>query len=83
MMCSKPILVNEGTSMADIVREEKCGLVVPYGDITAIRDAILLLKNDPELARQLGANGRRAYEQKYSWKIMEDRLLGLYNKFQD
>jgi glycosyltransferase involved in cell wall biosynthesis len=80
MMCGIPILVNDGTSMADIVRKENCGLVVPFGDINAIRDAILLLKNDPQLARQLGANGRRAYEQTYSWKIMEDRLLGLYQE---
>jgi len=83
MMCGIPILVNEGTSMADIVRKETCGLVVPYGDINAIKDAILLLKNDPRLRKQLGANGRRAYEQKYDWKIMEDRLLALYQEIQN
>jgi glycosyltransferase involved in cell wall biosynthesis len=78
MMCGKPILVSDGTAMAEIVREEKCGLVVPYGDVDAIKHAILKLKNDPALCRHLGENGRRAYETKYNWKIMEERLLEVY-----
>lgn len=80
MMCGKPIIVNDGTSMADIVREENCGIVVPYGDYHAIRDAIIKLKNDPDLCKKLGENGRRVYEEKYNWKIMEERLLNIYNK---
>ena len=82
MMCRKPILVNEGTSMAEIVRKENCGLVVPYGDVNAIKHAIMMLKDDPQLGKQLGANGRRAYEQKYSWAIMKERLLALYKESQ-
>jgi glycosyltransferase involved in cell wall biosynthesis len=82
MMCGKPILVNEGTSMADIVRKENCGLVVPYEDIRALKEALCLLKDNPDMGKQLGANGRKAYEQQYGWKIMEERLLELYKKIQ-
>ena len=78
MMCGKPILVSDRTAMAEIVRKEECGLVVPYGDVDAIKHAILTLKNDPALCRRLGENGRRAYETKYNWKIMEERLLKIY-----
>ena len=80
MMCGKPILVSDGTAMAEIVREEDCGLVVPYGDVDAVKHAILTLKNDPALCRRLGENGRRAYETKYNWKIMEERLLEIYRR---
>lgn len=80
MMCGKPILVSDGTTMAEIVREEGCGLVVPYGNFDAVRHAILTLKNDPALCKRLGENGRRAYETKYNWKIMEERLLEIYEK---
>ena len=78
MMCGKPILVSDETTMAEIVRKEDCGIVVPYGDVDATKRAILTLKNDPALCRRLGENGRRAYETKYSWKIMEERLLKIY-----
>lgn len=80
MMCGKPILVSDGTAMAEIVREEDCGLVVSYEDVDAIKHAILTLKNDPALCRRLGENGRKAYETKYSWEIMEERLLEVYRR---
>ena len=78
MMCGKPIIVNDNTTMADTVREECCGIVVPFGDKDALENAVLTLKNNPELRKELGENGRRAYETKYNWKIMEKRLLDLY-----
>jgi glycosyltransferase involved in cell wall biosynthesis len=78
MMCRKPILVGVGTSMAEIVARENCGLAVDCS-LSGIKEAILRLKLDPELCRRFGANGRQAYEQRYSWEIMERRLVGLYN----
>jgi len=83
MMCGKPIIVSDGSSMADIVRKENCGLVVPYGDVAAIQEAILRLKNNPELCQELGQNGRGTYENRYSWRIMEQRLLDSYQQLSD
>jgi glycosyltransferase involved in cell wall biosynthesis len=80
MMCAKPIIVSDQSSMAEIVRKENCGLVVPYGDAKAIKHAILMLKNDPALCKHLGENGRRAYETKYNWNIMKKRLIEAYNQ---
>lgn len=83
MMCTKPIIVSDGTYMANVVRDEKCGLVVSYGDIPALEEAITKLKNNPELCQSLGRNGRRAYENRYSWPIMEQRLLDIYQHICD
>jgi len=80
MMCGKPIIVSDGSSMANIVRRENCGIVVPYSDIESIKETIVKLKDDPKLRNELGENGRRAYEREYSWKIMENRLINAYNK---
>jgi glycosyltransferase involved in cell wall biosynthesis len=78
MMCGKPIVVSDGSSMANIVREENCGLVVPYGDITALKGAIISLRDNQPLREKLGQNGREAYESKYSWSIMQERLIDIY-----
>ncbi len=43
MMCKKPIIVNEETSMAEIVRKEKCGIIIPYNDENALKESILKL----------------------------------------
>jgi len=79
MMCGKPIIVSDGSSMARIVVDRNCGIVVPFGDVAAIRDAISALNSNLTLRKQLGENGRLAYERSYSWSIMEKRLIDAYN----
>lgn len=80
MMCGTPILANKGTSTADKVYKENCGLVMDADNIEEIREAIIKLRDNPELCEKLGANGRRAYEGRYSWAIMEQRLVDLYGE---
>ena len=80
MMCGKPIIINSGIAAGDIVREEECGVLVPYGDVDAIVKKIAELKDNKEYREMLGKNGRAAYEKKYSWRIMENRLLDEYHK---
>ena len=78
MMCGKPIIVSDGGAMANIVRKERCGAVVPYGDVPALIDALKTCRGDPQLRAELGANGRKAYDERYSWAIMEERVLSGY-----
>ena len=78
MMLGKPIIVSDDSSMANIVRENNCGLVVSFGDIKAIRESVVRMMNDPISREELGKNGRKAYEEKYNWMIMEDRLVKAY-----
>ena len=80
MMCGRPILVNQGTSTANKVGEENCGLVVDANNVEEIKEAIIKLRDNPGLCRELGANGRKAYEERYSWENMEQRLLALYRE---
>ena len=70
--------MNTGIACADIIQNEHMGVLVPYGDYEALKKAVLLLMNNPALRKELGENGRRAYDTKYNWKIMEKRLLDLY-----
>lgn len=78
MMLGKPIIVSRRTRMEDIVKQNKCGLVVDCNNTSEIKDAILKLKDSPKLCKKLGYNGRKAYEKKYNWEIMEERLLKIY-----
>ena len=80
MMCSKPIIVSHNTSTALKVATENCGLVVDPHDIEDIKKSITTLKNNPKLCQELGSNGRIAYQERYSWNIMEKRLMEIYNE---
>ncbi len=78
MMCGKPIIMNSEMGISEIIENEKFGYIMPYGDIKSLKNIIKELKN-PSLRTKLGFNGRKAYENKYSWKIMEKRLLDAYS----
>ncbi len=78
MMLGKPILVAAGTNMDRIVQAENCGVVVPYGDESALEAALQHLAENPQLRRELGENARRAYETRYGWPQMRRRLQQLY-----
>ncbi len=78
MMCQKPIIVSDCSAMANIVRKERCGVVVPYGDVELLKKEIIKLKNDRNYYFQLAENGRKAYEKTYNWDIMSKRLVDAY-----
>ena len=80
MICGKPILANKGSSTAAKVHDENCGLAVDANNIGEIGEAIIKLRDNPQLCEELGANARKAYEQRYSWQIMEQRLVALYQE---
>jgi glycosyltransferase involved in cell wall biosynthesis len=80
MMCARPIIVSNGTTMAKIVAQEHCGFVVTYGDINALRSLVTYLANNKRSLANYGQNGRRAYEEKYSWKSMVTALIDLYGR---
>lgn len=80
MMLGKPIIVAAGTNMDRIIAEIDCGRIVQYGDLPSLEKTLQSLASDPELVRKLGANARHAYETRYHWAIMSQRLIQLYEK---
>jgi len=79
MLCGKPLLVNKGSSTATKVFEEKCGFVVDANNVAEVRSAIIKLRDNPKLCQEFGSNARQAYATKYSWEVMKEKLLHLYD----
>lgn len=80
MMLGKPIIVSYNTNMDRIISTAEAGLVVTYGDEAALETALTKLADDPSLRQQFGQRSRAAYEQMYSWQVMESRLRDLYGE---
>ena len=75
MMGGIPIITNLSP---ELVKEIEFGIVVEYGNIEQIRSAITVLRDDSEMRKRLGDNGRKAFLQKYNWSIMERKLYDVY-----
>jgi glycosyltransferase involved in cell wall biosynthesis len=57
-----PVIATEavGAAAGGLVQHERTGLIVPAGDVQALRAALTRLRADPELRRRLGAAARQA-----------------------
>jgi glycosyltransferase involved in cell wall biosynthesis len=78
MAAGIPVIASDFPLWRDIVVGNHCGLCVDPMDPAAIAQAIDYLVKNPDLARQMGENGRRAVLDKYNWSEEEAKLLDLY-----
>lgn len=72
-----PVIVSDDGPLSRLVMRTNSGYVVPGGESEALTDALVELA-DPELAAELGANGRDAVEREYNWARDADRLRDVF-----
>jgi len=76
MMCSLPVITNISH---ELLNDTKCGISVGYDNVEQIKNAIITLRDNLDLRRSYGKNGRKAYLQKYNWTKMEEKLYRTYD----
>jgi phosphatidylinositol alpha-1,6-mannosyltransferase len=71
--CGLPVVAGNSGGIADAVRDGETGFLVPPEDPVAFAGAICRLLADEELAKRVGAAGRRAVETHYNWdRVVRD-----------
>lgn len=74
----KPAIASAAGGIVDVVKNEETGLLVPPGDADALAAAILRLCSDAGLSRRLGLAGQELVRREFSWPVITDRLVSLY-----
>jgi len=80
MMAGLPIICNDLILWKEIIDKYQCGITVDPENIGEIADAIAYLLDNPNQAKEMGLNGRKAVEEAYNWGIEEKKLVALYHK---
>ena len=78
MSAGLPIITSNFPRWRSLIEENNCGICVDPLDVNAISAAIKKLLDEPETARQMGANGKMAVLAKYNWQLEEKKLLDFY-----
>lgn len=76
MACGRPVIVSDHTFGNDLIEDGVNGWTVPIRDADAIADRLILLAEDPERRRLMGAAARRTAEQ-FTWEHYSARLAQL------
>ena len=79
MMFGLPVVCTDFILWKEIIDSEKCGLTVNPHDINQIKDAINFIIDNPDIAKQMGENGKNAVRKKYNWDVCESHLFEVYD----
>lgn len=75
-----PVIGSDFPLWREIIVDNECGVCVDPTKPEEIAKAIAYLYNNPTIAKEMGANGKRQVEEKYNWKIEEAKLTYLYEQ---
>lgn len=75
----KPVIVSDYPSM-EFVKKGQFGLVVEYGNIIQLKEALETILEDPELAKKLGQNGKSYVLENFSWNVVGRKVEDIYNQ---
>lgn len=78
MSCAVPVVCSNLPQLTDIVKGS--GFLVPVKNSRELADRILQLLSDPELAMQMGNNGRQRVLNDFSWQDTVKKTLLLYEE---
>ena len=78
MAYGRPVVATEVGGLVDAVTPEETGLLVPSGDLAALRAALERLLADPALRERLGAAARVQAQQRFSWHEFTAAASALY-----
>ncbi len=78
--CGKPVVVSNVGGLAEVVENNKTGILVPPKDSEKIAGAVEKLLTDSNLRNEMGVNGRQRVEKLYEWNDCVMQMEDIYNK---
>ena len=79
MACGTPVVASQVGGLAYLVQDGVTGYTVPFSDVKALADRLAELIKDPQLRDRLGLQAA-AVAQEFSWEIVAQRILNLYQE---
>lgn len=80
MACGLPVIATTNTGGEDVVREGVDGFIVPIRDEASLKEKMLYLYENPDVAREMGQNARTRIEEHFTLEHYLARLIGAYDK---
>jgi glycosyltransferase involved in cell wall biosynthesis len=75
---AKPVIAADTPASREVVEDGVDGLLVPFGDATQLAGAMRRLLEHPELRQEMGRNGQKKLQSRFSSRAALDRIYTLF-----
>ncbi len=79
MSASLPVIMSNFEYWKEITDQYNCGICVDPENPEEVAAAIKTIKENPDMAKEMGISARKAVEEKYNWTVEEKKLFDLYS----
>ncbi len=79
MSLGLPIVVNDSRYARRVIDKYKCGIYVDPYNVDEISSALTYLFENPNVAFEMGCNGKKAVMNDFNWETQEKKLFELYS----
>ena len=76
----KPVIGAQAWGVKTVIDNGQDGLLVPFGDVSALADAIHTLAENPELRRSMGERGRHKVIAQHTWAHKYPQVRQIYTR---
>jgi D-inositol-3-phosphate glycosyltransferase len=79
MACKKPVLVSQSSGVAEIIEDNRTGLIFPVRSPEALAKKIDLLIKNQQLAKRIALNGYRYVANNLSWRNYAQNMQRVFH----
>ncbi len=80
MACRTAVIASDIPGVNSVMNPGETGLLVPKMNPEALAEALMKLLGNPQLAIEMGKAGRALLEKKYSWPLIAEKVIAVYEK---
>jgi glycosyltransferase involved in cell wall biosynthesis len=80
MSVGMPCVATDISGNQDLIQHGKNGLLVPAEDPRSLADAVVYMLDNPDKAKDMGADARRTMEEQYTISSVADKYIELYRE---
>jgi glycogen(starch) synthase len=74
----RPVIAANAGGIPEVVDDGENGVLVPFGDVAALANAIQMLIENQAISQELGRNGYQKLMNQYTWEAVTDVVLEAY-----
>jgi glycosyltransferase involved in cell wall biosynthesis len=75
-----PVISTKVGGIPEFLVDKENGFLMDPGDTTQLTQKVLILLQNPELAKHMGEHGRKLIEEQLDWRIITGQVIDLYHQ---